>query len=253
MSSGAADDVRGAEVRLEKVSKRFGTATVLDEVTFTIPPASTTCLIGPSGSGKTTLLRCVNRLETPDSGRIVVGGTDVTDPRVSLSRVRSEIGMVFQSLNLFPHLSVADNVSLGPRVVRGLPRDAAIDEALVQLERVGLRRFAAARPTSLSGGQQQRVAIARALAMHPQVVLFDEPTSALDPELVHEVLEVMEDLSGDQITLVVATHEMRFARRVAREVAFLDGGQIVEHGSPERVLECPSTARLKTFLGRVEL
>ncbi|MGC8512267.1 MAG: amino acid ABC transporter ATP-binding protein [Acidimicrobiales bacterium] len=242
-----------SDIRFEQVSKSFGARKILDDINLTIPSGTTTCLIGPSGSGKTTLLRCVNRLETPDSGRIYVGSIEVTDPHISLSQVRSEIGIVFQNFNLFPHLSAADNVSLGLRVVRGWPQSQATEEALRQLERVGLRQFAAARPLQLSGGQQQRVAIARALAMKPRALLFDEPTSALDPELVHEVLEVMEDLSREEITLIVATHEMRFAQRVADSVVFLDGGQIVEQGPPQQLLTSPASPRLKAFLSRVNL
>ncbi len=242
-----------SEIRFEHVSKSFGRRKILDDINLLIPAGTTTCLIGPSGSGKTTLLRCVNRLETPDSGRIFVGTTEVTDPNIPLPHVRSEIGIVFQNFNLFPHLSTADNVSLGPRVVRRLPQSEATEEALRQLERVGLGQFAASRPLQLSGGQQQRVAIARALAMKPRALLFDEPTSALDPELVHEVLEVMEDLSREEITLIVATHEMRFAQRVADNVVFLDGGQIVEQGPPQKVLTSPTSTRLKSFLSRVNL
>jgi ABC-type polar amino acid transport system ATPase subunit len=242
-----------SDIRFEHVSKSFGRRRILDDINLLLPAGTTTCLIGPSGSGKTTLLRCVNRLETPDSGRIFVGAIEVTDPHIPLSQVRSEIGIVFQNFNLFPHLSAADNVSLGPRVVRKLPQSEATEEALRQLERVGLGQFAASRPLQLSGGQQQRVAIARALAMKPRALLFDEPTSALDPELVHEVLEVMEDLSREEITLIVATHEMRFAQRVADNVVFLDGGQIVEQGPPQQVLTSPTSTRLKSFLSRVNL
>jgi len=250
---GSSEKVQSADIRFEGVSKRFGPRTILDNLDLEIHSGNTVCLIGPSGSGKTTLLRCVNRLETPDAGRILVGDMEVTSPSVSLSQVRSEVGIVFQNFNLFPHLSAADNVSIGPRVVRGLPRAQATEEALRQLERVGLGKFAGARPLQLSGGQQQRVAIARALAMRPRVILFDEPTSALDPELVHEVLHVMEDLSREEITLVVATHEMRFAQKAADSVVFLDGGQIIEQGPPEQLLRSPETSRLRSFLSQVNL
>lgn len=247
------EPINSSSIHFEHVSKRFGSRSILDDVTFDVRSGSTTCLIGPSGSGKTTLLRCVNRLETPDSGHIVVGGIDVTDPQVALAQVRADVGIVFQSFNLFPHLSAADNVALGPRVVRGLSPAKAAQEALTQLERVGLLQHASSRPLQLSGGQQQRVAIARALAMKPRVILFDEPTSALDPELVHEVLEVMEDLSCEEITLIVATHEIRFAQRVADSVVFLDAGRVVELGTPNEVLTSPRNPRLAAFLSRVAL
>ena len=223
----------------------------MNQITFDVPGGSTTCLIGPSGSGKTTLLRCVNRLERPDSGKILVGNINVVNPSIPLSQIRANIGMVFQNFNLFPHLSVADNVALAPKVVLGLRPEEATELAIVQLERVGLSKFSSAKPSYLSGGQQQRVAIARALAMKPKVILFDEPTSALDPELVQEVLGVMKELSHDQITMIVATHEMKFAQEAADKVVFIDEGIVVEQGSPHELLENPSNPRLISFLGKV--
>ena len=238
-------------VRFEEVYKSFNSKAVLSGITFDAPAMSTTCIIGPSGSGKTTLLRCVNRLDTPDSGHIYLGDVDVSAPGIPLEQVRAKIGMVFQSFNLFPHLSAADNVSLAPRVVRGLSAEEATEKALALLKRVGLLEFAAAKPTQLSGGQQQRVAIARALAMDPRLILFDEPTSALDPELVQEVLEVMGELSREKITMIVATHEMRFARQIAGLVVFMDNGVVVEQGPPAEIFEHPKSPRLINFLGQV--
>ena len=239
------------EVRVEEVHKSFGTVAIIRGVTFCAPAGQTTCIIGPSGSGKSTLLRCVNRLETIDRGRIVVGDTDVTAPGVDINQVRARIGMVSQKYNLFPHISVLDNVTLAPRVVQRRPAEEARHDALRQLERVGLAGMAHRRPTSLSGGQQQRVAIARALAMNPEVMLFDEPTSALDPELVHEVLSVMADLASNGMTLLVVTHELRFARKVAGHVIFIDEGRIGDEGPPERLFTAPASARLASFLSRV--
>ncbi|HET9075929.1 MAG TPA: amino acid ABC transporter ATP-binding protein [Acidimicrobiales bacterium] len=240
-----------ADVHVRDVYKSFGPVEIIRGVSFRAPAGQTTCIIGPSGSGKSTLLRCVNRLERVDRGSIMVGGTEVTARDADLDRVRSRIGMVSQKFNLFPHISVLDNVTLAPRVVLRRPVDDARDEAMRQLERVGLGAFAHRRPASLSGGQQQRVAIARALAMRPEVMLFDEPTSALDPELVHEVLEVMADLAARGMTLLVVTHELRFARKVASHVIFIDEGRIGDEGPPDRLFTAPANPRLASFLSRV--
>jgi polar amino acid transport system ATP-binding protein len=208
-------------------------------------------LIGASGSGKSTLLRCINLLEVVDDGVIEFDGEDIADPRVNANRVRTRIGIVFQAFNLFPHLSVLQNVTLARRRVHKVPRDRADEEALAILTRVGLREKAAARPDELSGGQQQRVAIARALVNRPRLMLFDEVTSALDPELVAEVLAMIRDLREDGMTMVVATHEMGFARQVADEVCFLDGGRVLERGVPEQVFGAPENLRTQQFLGRI--
>jgi polar amino acid transport system ATP-binding protein len=208
-------------------------------------------LIGPSGCGKSTLLRCVNRLEAPTSGTVRFRGEDISGPAAEINRVRREIGMVFQRFNLFPHLTALGNVTLAPRRVLGMPETQAEREGLELLERVHLGPKAHNYPGELSGGQQQRVAIARALALRPAVMLFDEPTSALDPELVGEVLEVMRDLAGEGRTMLVATHEMGFARDVASRVLFLDGGLIAEEGPPEQIFQSPKQERTREFLTRV--
>jgi ABC-type polar amino acid transport system ATPase subunit len=206
---------------------------------------------GPSGSGKSTLIRCINRLESIHSGKIVVDGVSVHDPRTDVNAVRREIGMVFQQFNLFPHLSVLDNITLAPVRVRRLPRAQAEQIARALLERVGIPDKAHAYPAQLSGGQQQRVAIARALAMRPKVMLFDEPTSALDPEMIQEVLDVMVDLAEDGMTMIVVTHEMGFARRVAHEIVFMDEGAIVEHRPPEEFFSDPREERTREFLSKI--
>lgn len=238
-------------VRVEDVRKAIGDVSILNGVSFEASAGQATCIIGPSGSGKSTLLRCINRLETIDSGRIFVGDTEVSNPDVNLDRLRANIGMVSQKFNLFPHISVVDNVSIGPRVVLRHPTDRAREDALAQLDRVGLGDLANRKPSSLSGGQQQRVAIARALAMHPAVVCFDEPTSALDPELGFEVLEVMAELAGAGMTLVVVTHELRFAAQVASHVVFFDRGLVADQGPPNRLFHAPECDRLASFVQRV--
>ena len=209
------------------------------------------CIIGASGSGKSTLLRCVNRLEEPTAGSVLIDGIDITHPDCDLDLVRRNIGMVFQQFNLFPHLRVLDNVTLAQRKVLGRSEAEATQVASAMLERVGLSEKADAYPAQLSGGQQQRVAIARALSLNPALMLFDEATSALDPELVGEVLEVMRQLASEGMTMLVVTHEMSFARRVADHVVFMDQGVICEQGPPDQVLEHPSTPRLQQFLERV--
>ncbi|MCQ8782398.1 amino acid ABC transporter ATP-binding protein [Aurantimonas sp. CSK15Z-1] len=238
-------------VRFEAVDKFFGAHQVLHDITLDIPRGLTTCIIGPSGSGKSTLLRCTNLLERPQRGKIFVEGTEITAPSTDLDALRTRIGMVFQHFNLFSHLSVLDNVTLALRKVRRMKRPEAEALALEQLDAVGLKGFERRRPSALSGGQQQRVAIARALAMKPEVMLFDEATSALDPELVKGILGVMRDLAASGITMLVVTHEMRFAREVAGQVVFMDQGRIVEHGPPDRLFDAPESPRLTHFLDQV--
>jgi polar amino acid transport system ATP-binding protein len=238
-------------IRVEGLHKRFGELEVLKGLDFEVGEGEVVCVIGPSGSGKSTLLRCVNRLEEPSGGRIFIEGVDITDPDVDVDLVRSRIGMVFQSFNLFPHLSVEDNLTIAQRRVRKRSRAEARKIAHANLERVGLSDKVNAYPAHLSGGQQQRVAIARALSMDPDMMLFDEPTSALDPELVGDVLEVMKDLASDGMTMMVVTHEMGFAREVARRVVFMDDGKVVEEAAPTEFFNNPRSDRLKTFLSQV--
>ncbi|HOB48060.1 MAG TPA: amino acid ABC transporter ATP-binding protein [Mycobacterium sp.] len=227
----------------------FGSNAVLRGVTLDVPAGTTAAIIGPSGSGKSTLLRSLNRLYEPDRGDILLDGRSVLadDP----DKLRQRIGMVFQHFNLFPHKSVLDNVTLAPRKLKGLSADAARDLALAQLERVGLRHKADARPGTLSGGQQQRVAIARALAMEPQVMFFDEATSALDPELVKGILALIADLGSDGLTMIAVTHEMGFARSSADAVIFMDHGVVIESGPPEQIFTAAKTDRLQRFLSQV--
>lgn len=238
-------------LQIEGVRKVFGDAVVLESVDLTVPAHTVTALIGASGSGKSTLLRCVNLLETVDDGVIRLDGEDVTDPRVDPDAVRRRIGIVFQAYNLFPHLSVLANVTLAPRRVHGLDRGRAEEEARALLARFGLAGREGDYPDRLSGGQQQRAAIVRALATRPRLLLLDEITSALDPELVGEVLEVVRELKDDGMTMVLATHEMGFARQVADEVCFLDGGVVVERGAPERIFTAPAEPRTRQFLRRI--
>ncbi|MEU1502672.1 amino acid ABC transporter ATP-binding protein [Streptomyces sp. NPDC005732] len=239
------------EIQVKDLHKSFGDNEVLRGIDLEIGSGEVVCVIGPSGSGKSTLLRCVNLLEEPSRGRVVVGGTEVTDPDVDIDAVRRRIGMVFQQFNLFPHLSVTENLTLPQRRVLGRDKEAAAKVAAENLRRVGLSDKADAYPASLSGGQQQRVAIARALAMGPEVMLFDEPTSALDPELVGDVLAVMRRLANEGMTMMVVTHEMSFAREVADRVVFMDGGVIVEDGTPEQVIGNPGNERTRHFLSRL--
>jgi polar amino acid transport system ATP-binding protein len=240
-----------AAIELVALEKRFGALQVLRGIDLRVAPAEVVCLIGPSGSGKSTLLRCVNRLEEPSGGRILIDGEDICARDCDLDRVRTRIGMVFQHFNLFPHLSVLDNLTLAQRKVLRRPRRQAEDKARSVLDRVGLLHKVDEYPARLSGGQQQRVAIARALAMDPEMMLFDEATSALDPELVGEVLAVMRALAEDGMTMMVVTHEMSFARGVSDRVVFMDGGLIVEQGPPQRVLGAPQQERTRRFLQRV--
>ncbi len=238
-------------LRADDIVKRYGDRVVLDGVSLDLAAHEVVTLIGPSGSGKSTLLRCLNLLERIDDGQIWLGDADISDPRVQVDRVRARFGVVFQSFNLFPHLSVLDNVTLASRKVLRMPRAAAEERGLALLERIGLTEHARSHPDRLSGGQQQRAAIARALATDPEVLLLDEITSALDPELVGEVLELVRELGRDGTTILMATHEMAFARDVADRVLFLDGGRIVEQGPPEQLFGSPQQERTREFLGRL--
>ncbi|MEU6320166.1 amino acid ABC transporter ATP-binding protein [Streptomyces sp. NPDC047009] len=240
-----------AEIQIRDLHKSFGDNQVLRGIDLEIGQGEVVCVIGPSGSGKSTLLRCVNLLEEPTRGQVFVGGAEVTDPDVDIDRVRRRIGMVFQQFNLFPHLTVTENLTLPQRRVLGRDKAEAARIAAGNLERVGLSEKAQAYPSSLSGGQQQRVAIARALAMGPEVMLFDEPTSALDPELVGDVLAVMRMLASEGMTMMVVTHEMSFAREVADRVVFMDGGVVVEDGTPDQVIGDPRHERTRHFLSRL--
>jgi polar amino acid transport system ATP-binding protein len=237
-----------AAIRVQGLNKSFGDNHVLRGIDFHVAEGEVVCVIGPSGSGKSTLLRCVNRLEEPSSGSILIEGADILDPDADVDLLRSRIGMVFQSFNLFPHLTVLENLTIAQRRVRRRSREESVAIARHNLERVGLTEKASAYPAHLSGGQQQRVAIARALSMDPDMMLFDEPTSSLDPELVGEVLAVMRDLAADGMTMMVVTHEMGFAREVADRVVFMDGGVVVEEGPPAAVLDAPSNERTRRFL-----
>jgi ABC-type polar amino acid transport system ATPase subunit len=232
------------------VVKRFGSVTAVDGISLEVRAGRVTAILGPSGSGKSTLLRCLNFLEVPDAGEVRFEGVPVRARDRALDGLRARVGMVFQQFNLFPHLLVWENVALAPRVARGLPRGRARALARDLLARVGLADKAAAHPSELSGGQQQRAAIARALAMEPAALLFDEPTSALDPELTGEVLAVMRSLALEGMTMAVVTHEVAFARAVAHEVVFMDAGQVVERGPPERVIDAPQSDRAARFFAR---
>jgi len=240
---------RAIEVR--ELHKYFGANEVLKGIDFHVDHGQVVCVIGPSGSGKSTLLRCVNRLEDPTSGTIWVEGVDITDPETDLDQVRSRIGIVFQSFNLFPHMNVMRNLCIAQQRVRGRSKDEAVEVARTNLAKVGLAGKEDAYPAHLSGGQQQRVAIARALSMDPDMMLFDEPTSALDPELVGDVLAVMKKLASEGMTMMVVTHEMGFAREVGDKLVFMDDGVIVEEGDPTEVLANPQHERTRSFLSKV--
>ena len=249
-----AEDVKDAAralVRIDHVSKYYGDFKALDDVSLDILPGQVVAVIGASGSGKSTLCRTINRLETIQEGAIEIDGVRLPEEGKELTRLRAEVGMVFQSFNLFPHRTVLDNITLAPVRVRGIARSEAETTARTLLERVGLADQADKRPTQLSGGQQQRVAIARALAMDPKIMLFDEPTSALDPEMITEVLDVIKDLAASGMTMLVVTHEMGFARSVADRVVFMDSGQIVESGAPAEFFSAPTTDRARDFLSKV--
>ena len=235
---------------IENLHKAFGSVEVLKGVNLHIKPQEVVALIGPSGSGKSTLLRCMNYLEEPTSGKVTVAGTPL-DGEANINKVREEVGMVFQRFNLFPHMTALENIMLAPLKVKKASKEAAEKKARELLERVGLADKADNYPSQLSGGQQQRVAIARALAMEPKVMLFDEPTSALDPEMVGEVLDVMRSLAKEGMTMAIVTHEMGFAREVADRVLFIDGGGILEQGSPQELFEHPQQERTRIFLSKV--
>ena len=239
------------KVLVRGLKKQYGENVVLKSIDLTVNQGEVVCVIGPSGSGKSTMLRCLNRMEEINGGKVFVDGVDITDPKEDINKIRQNIGMVFQHFNLFPHLSVLDNITLAPMELKGLSKVEAESLALYLLESVGLADKAHVAPNSLSGGQKQRVAIARALAMQPDVLLFDEPTSALDPEMVGDVLDVMKKLAEDGMTMIVVTHEMGFAREVADRVIFMDGGFIVEEGAPEELFSKPSHERTQSFLNKV--
>lgn len=238
-------------LKVEQLNKTFGTHHVLKGVTLDIAQGDVVVIIGPSGSGKSTLLRSLNLLEKPDSGKIIFEGQNLMDETVDIAQVREKIGIVFQHFNLFPHKTVLENITLSPVKVKGILPEVAKEKALTLLTKVGLRDKQDAYPTSLSGGQQQRIAIARALAMEPDVMLFDEPTSALDPEMVKEVLTVMQDVAREAMTMVIVTHEMAFAKEVGTRLLFMDEGKIIEENTPQAFFAQPQTARAKQFLAQI--
>ena len=240
-----------AKINVMNLKKSFGSNEVLKGIDLEVAEGEVVCIIGPSGSGKSTLLRCLNKLEEVTDGHVLIDGKDITEKTTDINKVREEIGMVFQHFNLFPHLSVMDNITLAPVELKRENKEAAKVKAVELLETVGLSEKADAFPSSLSGGQKQRVAIARALAMNPEIMLFDEPTSALDPEMVGDVLEVMKKLAKQGMTMVVVTHEMGFAREVGHRVIFMDGGYIVEEGTPAEVFGNPQHPRTQDFLNKV--
>jgi polar amino acid transport system ATP-binding protein len=238
-------------VEFRQVNKWFGSLHVLKDIQLKIEAGEVVVVCGPSGSGKSTLIRCINRLEPIQSGDITVDGLSLSDRNFDASKLRANVGMVFQSFNLYPHMTVLQNITLAPTKVKGLSAGEAERSARKLLERVGIPDKAGAYPANLSGGQQQRVAIARALAMQPKIMLFDEPTSALDPEMINEVLEVMTDLAREGMTMVVVTHEMGFARRVAHRIVFMDEGQVIEEAKPEVFFAAPKSPRAKQFLSKI--
>ena len=239
------------KIHVENLRKNFDGLEVLKDISLDVHEGEVVCIIGPSGSGKSTFLRCLNHLEVPTSGKIIVNGTDITDKKVNLNKVRENIGMVFQHFNLFSNMNIINNLMLAPVELKKMSKEQAKAEGMKLLKRVGLESKALAHPQQLSGGQKQRVAIARSLAMNPQILLFDEPTSALDPEMVGEVLEVMKELAKGGMTMVVVTHEMGFAREVADRVVFMDSGYVIEQGTPEEVLKNPKEKRTQSFLEKV--
>ncbi|GAB6124797.1 amino acid ABC transporter ATP-binding protein [Humidesulfovibrio idahonensis] len=238
-------------VDIRHVHKNFGALKALNNVSMSMSLGEKVVIIGPSGSGKSTLLRSINKLETVDAGTIIVDGQDINDPKTDINKLRMELGMVFQSFNLFPHKTVLENLTLAPIKLKGMSRDEADTIALKLLDKVGIKDKAHVYPSRLSGGQQQRVAIARALAMSPKIMLFDEPTSALDPEMIGEVLDVMVTLAKEGMTMAVVTHEMGFAREVADRVVFMDHGAIIEEGTPEHFFQNPENDRTKLFLSQI--
>ncbi|KPL90272.1 amino acid ABC transporter ATP-binding protein [Herpetosiphon geysericola] len=238
-------------ISINNISKFFGDFRALDNVSLTVDRGEVLMIVGPSGSGKSTLLRCINHLEVPDAGNIIIDGKQVTPKERELNAIRAEVGMVFQRFELFPHLTVLENICLAQQKVRNSSRSESEKVARGLLEKVGIPEQANKYPPKLSGGQQQRVAIARSLAMQPKVILFDEPTSALDPEMINEVLDVMLTLAREGMTMVVVSHEMGFARKAAHQVVFMDGGTIVEQGTPDQVFGAPQHERTKLFLSRI--
>ena len=240
-----------SKISVKNLKKNFGRLEVLKQINVEVSEGEVVCLIGPSGSGKSTFLRCLNRLEKITAGEVIVDGHPISDPNININKVRENIGMVFQHFNLFPHLTVTENITLAPTELKLMDKETAKKKALELLARVGLADKADAYPGQLSGGQKQRVAIARSLAMNPDIMLFDEPTRALDPEMVGEVLEVMKQLAAEGMTMVVVTHEMGFAREVADRVIFMDDGYIVEEGTPEDIFSNPKEERTISFLNKV--
>ncbi|MCI5524413.1 MAG: amino acid ABC transporter ATP-binding protein [Spirochaetales bacterium] len=239
------------KIHVENLKKSFGKLEVLKDINIDIKEGEVVVVIGPSGSGKSTFLRCLNQLETVTSGKVIVNGFDICDKKIDINKVRENIGMVFQHFNLFPNMTVLENIMLAPVELKKMSKDDAREKSLALLKRVGLESKAHVHPDQLSGGQKQRVAIARALAMNPSIMLFDEPTSALDPEMVGEVLSVMQELARNGMTMVCVTHEMGFAREVADRVIFMDGGYIIEEGTPDEVLKNPKQERTISFLNKV--
>ena len=239
------------KISVQNLVKKYGNNTVLNDISISIKEGDVVCIIGPSGSGKSTFLRCLNKLEEPTSGDIVIDGAHLMDKNTDINLVCQHIGMVFQHFNLFPHLTVLENIILAPMDVKKASRDEAEKNAIRLLDMVGLADKKDMKPDNLSGGQKQRVAIARALAMNPDIMLFDEPTSALDPEMVGDVLNVMKDLAKQGMTMVIVTHEMGFAKEVANRVLFTDGGKILEDGTPQQIFENPQNERTKDFLNKV--
>lgn len=242
---------KATAVEVDRLYKSFGALKVLKEITTTIDKGEVVAMIGPSGSGKSTFLRCINLLETPTSGQVRINGKEITDPKTDVMRIRQNVGMVFQHFNLFPHMTVMENVTYAPVRVKNVPKAQARAKASELLNKVGLLEKANVYPAKLSGGQKQRVAIARALAMEPDIMLFDEPTSALDPEMVKEVLDVMKDLAHSGMTMAIVTHEMGFAREVANRILFLDQGRLVEDASPDLFFSTPKSERACQFLEKV--
>ena len=238
-------------INIENLSKNFGNLKVLKNISTTINKGEIISIIGPSGSGKSTFLRCINKLEEPTEGHIYIDGMDLMDKNTDINKIRERVGMVFQHFNLFPNMTVLENLTLSPIMVKKESKEEAEKYALYLLEKVGLSDKVSSYPTQLSGGQKQRIAIARALAMKPEVILFDEPTSALDPEMIKEVLDVMRDLAKEGMTMLIVTHEMGFARNVGNRILFMDNGEIIEDCSPKNFFENPTNERIKDFLNKV--
>lgn len=238
-------------IKVEDLHKSFGSTEVLCGIDDYVAKGEVVVIIGPSGSGKSTYLRCINQMEEVSSGKIIIDNQDITDPKVDINKVRQKVGMVFQHFNLFPHMTVLENIILAPMKIKRISRKQAAEEAYILLEKVGLREKADEYPNNLSGGQKQRIAIARALAMKPEVMLFDEPTSALDPEMVKEVLQVIKDLADEGMTMMIVTHEMGFAKEVGTRLLFIDQGKILEQGKPREIFEAPKQERTRAFLSKV--